>query len=158
MKTHRYSVAVNVPKSKAGQVSHATWAHPKTSSTTQPVTPIAAPKTVISVESDVKLVLNEVISSVEREEIKTSKGQGQKGAPKGKSYDFLFKMNIIDMLDSGMVAEDVAFENRINKSLVSKWKKSRKDIIDGAATQHRKLLKKNRRSKKHDALFAKLIK
>ena len=62
------------------------------------------------------------------------------------------------MLDSGMVAEDVAFENRTNKSLVSKWKKSRKDIIDGAATQHWNLLKKNRRSKKHDALIAKSIK
>ena len=77
-----FSACTQKFKSKAGQVSHATWAHPKTTSTTQPVTPIAAPKNVISVGSDVKRVLNELISSVEREEIKTSKGQGQKSAPK----------------------------------------------------------------------------
>ena len=50
-------------------------------------------------------------------------------------------MNVIEQLDSGICAVNVAFEKCFNKSLVSKWKKDRKDIIDGAALKHKKLLK-----------------
>lgn len=51
-------------------------------------------------------------------------------------------LNVIEQLDSSICAVNVAFENCFNKSLVSKWKKDRKDIIDGVALKHKKLLKK----------------
>ena len=66
-------------------------------------------------------------------------------------------MNVINELDEGVCAEDVAFNNRIHKSLVSKWKCVRKEIIDGAASKQLKLLKKGRKTKKHNAMFEKLI-
>ena len=58
-----------------------------------------------------------------------------------------------------MCASDVALENNVHKSLVSKWSnsKNRTAIYHGAADQHKKLLTKNRRAKKHDAIFNQLI-
>ena len=99
--------------------------------------------------------MNRVLIDVENECRKS--GGGRKGAQKRKSYDFSYKMDVINELDAGICAEDVAFKMNINKSFVSKWKDARKTIIDNAASSHLKLLKKGRKSKKHNALFERLI-
>ena len=128
------------------------------SRTTAPVVVVA--KRVRTVEMDVKLVLNGLVSVVENAVQKTAEEceeKGRKGAQKRESYDYSFKMNVINELDEGVCAEDVAFNNRIHKSLVSKWKCVRKEIIDGAASKQLKLLKKGRSTKKHNAMFEKLI-
>ena len=110
-------------------------------------------------ERGVKLMLNSLITSVEKEELRiTIETYGRKGVSKRKSYDFHFKMNVIDELDCDAPAVGVTFNKGIDQSLVFKWNKERKTIIDGAASKHRKLLKKNRRSNKHNYLYSKLIK
>ena len=68
------------------------------------------------------------------------------GADKRTKYNFVFEMRIIEQLDGGKCAADVAFDNGIDKSLVSKWNKDRKTIIDAAASKHRRFLKQNRSS------------
>ena len=81
----------------------------------------------------------------------------QRGEEKRKDYDFLFKINFVEHLDSGICATDAAFDNCINKLLFSMRKKEWKDIIDGAALKHKRLVEKDRHSNKHVALFTKLI-
>ena len=48
--------------------------------------------------------------------------------------------------------QDIAMEFGIDKSLVSKWKKQEKKICDASVQSHLKILRKNRPSKKHDAV------
>ena len=60
---------------------------------------------------------NSLITSVEKELSITNETYGRKGASKRKSYDFHFKMNVIDELDSDTTAVDVAFNNGIDKKL-----------------------------------------
>ena len=148
-------------KSRAGGLtSHVMWAHPSTSvssssSSSSITTAPAVPRRERTIEMDVELVMNRVLIDVENE-CRKSRG-GRKGAQKRKSYDFSYKMDVINELDAGTCAEDVALKMNINKSLVSKWKDARKTIIDNAASSHLKLLKKGRKSKKHNALFERLI-
>ena len=65
-------------------------------------------------------------------------------------------MRIIEQLDGGKCAADVAFDNGIDKSLVSKWNKDRKTIIDAAAAKHRRLLKQYCSSNRHSKFFVRL--
>ena len=51
----------------------------------------------------------------------------------------------------------VAFNNNIDKSLVSRWIQNKKNIVNGASDQHRKLFKKNTKTTKHKTLFKKLF-
>ena len=81
----------------------------------------------------------------------------EKEKKKRKQYDFVFKMDIMEQVESGIPHIDVAFNNNIDKSLVSRWIQNKKNIIDGASDQHRKLFKKNRKSTKHETLFKKLF-
>ena len=85
---------------------------------------------------------------------------GCRGAVKLRYCDFLIEMNVVEQLDSGLCAADVAFKNRINKvekRSVSKWKKDRKKHHYETVFQHKKLLKKDRRSNKHITLLAQFI-
>ena len=74
---------------------------------------------------------------------------------KRKRYDFVFKMKVIEEVDAGIIfiLSDVAFHNHIDKSLVSRWVQNRKEIIDGVANKHRRLLKKNSKSHKHESVL-----
>ena len=76
---------------------------------------------------------------------------------KRKQYDFVFKMDIIQQVESGIPHIDVAFNKNIDKSLVSRWIQNKKNIIHGVSDQHRKLFKRNRKSTKHETLFKKLF-
>ena len=65
----------------------------------------------MSVESDIRHVVNELILNVERKEVEHVKvGVAWRGTEKRRGYGFSFKMNIIEQLDSGICAADVAFE------------------------------------------------
>ena len=86
----------------------------------------------------------------------SSKEANEKEKKKKKQYNFVFKMDIIEQVESGIPHIDVAFNNNIDKSLVSIWMQNKKNIIDGASDQHRKLFKKNRKSTK-ERLFKKLF-
>ena len=79
----------------------------------------------------------------------SSKEAHEKEKKKRKQYDFAFKMDIIEEVE--------AFNNNIDKSLVSRWIQNKKNIVNGAFDQHRKLFKKNTKSTKHKTLFKKLF-
>ena len=83
----------------------------------------------------------------------------QRGADKRKSYSFSFRANVLTQCDveTNKPDAEIAFENGIGKSSLCSWKKSRKIIFEKAAKEHSRLLTKGRRSKKHDAVFDKLI-
>ena len=113
---------------------HSTWVYPKTPSS-QPagwtikhvfIWPISE----LSVESDIKHVTKQLIFNVEWKEVEDVKvGFGCRGAVKLRYCDFLFEMNVVEQLDSGLCAADVPFKNSINKvekRSASKWKKDRK--------------------------------
>ena len=87
----------------------------------------------------------------------SSKEAHEKEKKKRKQYNFVFKMDLTEHVESGIPHIDVAFNDIIDKSLVSRWIKSKKNIIDGVSDQHRKLFKKNRKSTKHKTLFKKLF-
>ena len=80
----------------------------------------------------------------------------EKIVKKRKSYNFTFKMDSIDQVDSGILPVDIAFHNNLDKSLVTLWVQKRQEIIDGASNKHCCLLKKNSKYKKHDDVFNKL--
>lgn len=53
---------------------------------------------------------------------------------KRKQYEFVFKMDVIQQVESGIPSFDVAFNNNIDKSLASRWIQNKKEIIiDGAS-------------------------
>ena len=81
---------------------------------------------------------------------------GRSGADKRTKHDFVFKMRTIEQLDGGKSAADVVFDNGIDKSLVSKWNKDCKTIIDAAASKHRRFPKQNRSCNRHSKVFVQL--
>ena len=98
----------------------------------------------------------QVVHEEEREEMKRKKaeeGPGRKGSLNRKSYDYNFKMEVVEV-DAPI--EDVALQFNIHKSLVSKWKKDKSVILDRAMDEHKKLMKKGRPSNKHKELFRRL--
>ena len=124
------------------------------------------------IEKDVKLTLSvvesssPVITTTNNNDTETidfnvdgssSKEAHEKEKKKRKQYDFVFKMDIIEQVESGILYIDVAFNNNIDKSLVSRWIQNKKNIINGASDKHRKLFKKNKKSTKHETLFKKLF-
>ena len=135
-------------KSKQGLASHYTWAHEipslKLGAGTSLDSISAIPKR--SIEDDAKCVVSQLVLDVECKFAKEKIGEGRKGADDRKSYDNLFKLHILEQLDGGMCASDVALENNVHKSLVSKWSnsKNRTAIYHEAADQHKKLLTENR--------------
>ena len=108
------------------------------------------------IEKDVKLTVDKLILSVvensspvitttnnnDTETIdfnvdgSSSKEAHEKEKKKRKQYDFVFKMDIIEQVESGNPHIEVAFNNNIDKSLVNRWIQSKKNIIDGASDQH----------------------
>ena len=85
--------------------------------------------------------------------------ENQKGAVERKSYDNNFKMTVINACKRKRISDqDIAMEFGIDKSLLSKWKKQEKKICDASVQSHLKILRKNRKSKKHDAVYRKLYK
>ena len=101
-------------------MSHSTWVHPKTASS-QPAGWIIKhvfiwPISELSVESDIKHVMKQLIFNFEWKEVEDLKvGFGCRDAVKLRHCNFLFEMNVVEQLDSGLCAADVAFKNRINK-------------------------------------------
>ena len=137
---------------------HVVWAHPEVSSSHGSVAKISW-KLEARVEQDFKAVVNSLVQCVDSELDVTSSAattQVSKERSQRNQYDFTFKIKVTNQVDSGTLATDVAFQNNIDKSLVSRWLDRRKDTIDGAANKHRQLFKKNRRSINHDAVFHKL--
>ena len=65
-------------------------------------------------------------------------------------------MDIIDQVENGVLPVDVAFNNNIDKSLVSRWLKDKMQMIDGASNQHLRFIKQNKKSRKHKEVFKKL--
>ena len=149
-------------KSRAGLSSHTMWAHPHQQTSSSISDSIRKSVRVRTVEMDVNLVVNQLVTNVIREEERVENeesSKGRKGASKRKSYDAFFKLRVLEELEQGNVAaDDVAFNNNIHKSLVTKWKDSKKAIVDAASAKHLRLLKKQRRSTKHDKVFHLLLK
>ena len=148
--------------------SHDTWAHQLPilkpgaagdQSMKAMLSPASKKRSII--EDGVKFNWRKVCLDIERKHIrdedKEQRAKGWKGASERKSYDNLFKVDVIQQLERGELAINIAENNNVSKSLVSKWYKSRQVIYDMAAIQHRKLMKKNRLSSKHNPLFKELI-
>ena len=111
------------------------WAHPSKHSE-------AALKVYnIKIENEVKINLDNLLTSVEIELSKssinpvsntdeevdftaeidlTNEPDTVEIAKKRKRYDFLYKMDIIDQVDSGTLPVDVAINNNLDNSLVSR--------------------------------------
>ena len=75
--------------------------------------------------------------------------------------DFVFKIDAIDQEQDGNPIADVVFYNRIDKSIITRWLMKKREIIDSASSQHRKLLKKKLKqiklnSNKYENPFVKL--
>ena len=171
---HTCSLCDKSFKSAQGLYSHVYWAHSATISANKSETALKAINAKI--ERDVKLTADKLILSVvensspvitttnnnDTETIdfnvdgSSSKEAHEKEKKKRKQYNFVFKMDITEHVESGIQHIDVAFNGNIDKSLVSRWIQSKKNIISGASDQHRKLFKKNRKSTKHETLFKKL--
>lgn len=77
--------------------------------------------------------------NVEREPSTSGEPYAKK---KRRQYDFLFKMNFLDQIENGNGLADVEFYNKIDKSLVTRWLKKKKEIFDGASSQDRLLDRK----------------
>ena len=151
---HTCSLCDKSFKSAQGLYSHVYWAHSATISANKSETALKAINAKI--ERDVKLTADKLILSVvensspvittannnDTETINfnvdgsSSKEAHEKEKKKRKQYDFVFKMDIIEQVESGNPHIEVAFNNNIDKSLVNRWIQSKKNIIDGASDQH----------------------
>ena len=151
-------------KSRQGLSMHVIWAHPTSNNANKSE---AALKVVNShIELAVKRTLDDLVSTVATEIASVNNPasntdvspppEAVKVRKRRKQYDFVFKMEIIEQVESGISPIDVAFNNNIDKSLVARWLQNKRQIIDGASSQHRKLFSKNRKSTKHQRLFKKL--
>ena len=75
-----------------------------------------------------------------------------------KAYSNVEKMKAVNGLDNGMLAIDVASKYGVNRSMITRWKKSEDVIANAAASDHKKrLFIKNRRRDKHTSLLSKLF-
>eukprot|EP00794_Sanderia_malayensis_P002845 gene2845-3290_t len=83
------------------------------------------------------------------------KKDGRGGAKNRRSYDNDFKFIIIEEAKRNQ-KNDVAVKYAIDQSLVRKWVKKEKKILEAAVDKHRKILKKIRPSTKHRKVFVKL--
>ena len=54
-------------------------------------------------------------------------------------------MDVIVQVESGIHFIDVAFNNNIDKLLVSWWIQNKKEIIDAVLNQHRKLFQEKQK-------------
>ena len=176
------SVCLQGFHSNAAVSMHKKWKHPKSyseealSTITIPSTTVRDALSVVSKpdeEDDVALVMERLLNSVERnlrqpvksKRKRSSDGADDNGEKRGpqrgsnvrKSYSFSFRMNVLNQCDEHKCDSDVAFVNNINKSILSKWKKDRVNILNQAMKEHTRLLTKGRKSKKHDELFKKLL-
>ena len=151
---HTCSLCDKSFKSTQGLSSHVYWAHPATFSANKSESALKVINAKI--EKDVKLTVDKLILSVvensspvitttnnnDTETIdfnvdgSSSKEAHEKEKKKRKQYDFVFKMDIIEQVESGNPHIEVAFNNNIDKSLVNRWIQSKKNIIDGASDQH----------------------
>ena len=145
-------------KTRQGLSMHRMWAHQNPSSSAPDKKFFGPNKVDDDVPKDVQIVLEKVLKAVEGDvlEIEPVLKVGRRGANVRRKYDFIFKMKIIDLIDQGIPQRDIALQNDIDESLVSKWKGQRETIIDGAASKHRKLFTKNRKGNKHNQLFTQL--
>ena len=101
-----------------------------------------------------KAVIEDLITAVEQKENNTV----NKVKEERSSYTFEFKLKVLKDLNHGQLAAcDVEDKHGIHKSLLTKWKKEEKRIINYVAEGTKKrLLKKERTSTKHRAMFVKL--
>eukprot|EP00794_Sanderia_malayensis_P002733 gene2733-3158_t len=83
------------------------------------------------------------------------KKDGRRGAKNRRSYDNDFKFKIIEEAKHNQ-KNDVPVKYAIDQSLVRKWVKKEKKILEAAVDKHRKILKKIRPSTKHRKVFVKL--
>ena len=146
-------------KTVPGLLLHKKWKHRESSVDADGAGDLFASRTRTE-EMEVKAVVRNLVSQVEtirRNEEKAAAKKGRKGAASRKSYSYSFRMDVLTELDSGKCATDVAFEYRISESMVSKWKRDRKNILEKAADEHKRNFRKGRPSTKHKALFKKLI-
>ena len=62
-----------------------------------------------------------------------------------KQYGFVSKMDVIDQVEDENVLAEVAFHNRIDKSMATRWLQKKKEIIVGASSQQQNFFKKNQK-------------
>ena len=73
------------------------------------------------------------------------------------SYDFEFKLKVInDLKDGKLAACYITAKHGVHKSLATKWKQMERIITYVAEGRKKKLLKKGGASNKHHAVFVKL--
>ena len=80
-------------------------------------------------------------------------GKGRRGAKRRVSYDIVFKATVLTDLKHGRTRPvDVAEKHKIHKSLVTKWQKQEKEIMEAASKDSKKALKRRRPKaiKKHE--------
>ena len=119
--------------------------------------------TTNQIEKDFASLVDEMLDKVTKEQptvtTNVERVENRKGAVERKSYDNSFKMTVINACKRKRTPDqDIAMEFGIDKSLISKWKKQEKKICDASVQSHLKILRKNRPSKKHDAVYRKLYK
>ena len=122
-------------KSKQGLSMHTSWVHKKAPEKAGGNSlHIYSKNLELKDKKEARSIVNGLITAVEKQETKNSEStsykSGRRGADKRTKYNFVFKMRIIEQLDGGKCAADVAFDNGIDKSLGSKWNKDRKTFAE----------------------------
>ena len=77
---------------------------------------------------------------------------------KQHQYTASFKASAINEYENGVSQEEVAKKVRVTQSQVSTWIKNKENIMQDAASAHRKLFRKGRRATKYINLYEKFFK
>ena len=110
----------------------------------------------LSVKDVVGNVVNKVVSAKAK-----SEGASKVAGKKRHQYSAAFKAEAINTYDNRASQESIAESFVMTQSQISRWLKKQKTILENAASSHRKLYLKGRRSSKYrelyDALFKKFL-
>ena len=111
------------------------------------------------VENEAKNCLNYIACRVEErvENGDSKKATKRRGANRRESHSAVFKAKVIHECQPGVSQYNVPEKFSISQSLVSKWVKDKNSFTSGAAQANKKLLKKQRLSRKYNELYASLL-
>ena len=115
------------------------------------------PLVMQSDEELISLSVKDVVGNV----VNKSEGASKVAGKKRHQYSAAFKAEAINTYDNRASQESIAESFVMTQSQISRWLKKQKTILENAASSHRKLYLKGRRSSKYrelyDALFKKLL-
>ena len=108
---------------------------------------------ILSVKYVVENLVNKVVSASAK-----SEGASKVAVKKRHQYSAAFKAEAINTYDNGANQESIAESFGVTQSQISRWLKKRTTILEDAASSHRKLYLKGRRSTKYLELYEALFK